>query len=432
MSHFLITDSTVIQFCKEHPTFDPNVVLRNIVDMYQKISDTTSFTESSVNGMLSHLKDEICDLMHSHRTELQKEVTSSVTTSTMQLLNEVKTGNINLLQHLNDGLKMYFQLNTNTLEQTFRSLSNSEIIAELDKIKTVLGSELNLARVKVVEDFVNRISQVVNPIILGRLNDIHEQGTRSDTNVEFIRMEISSVKLLETKLESLMDTFNNYVNRLKIPSVKGLRAENELAIFLQRLYPQHEVEQIPSKEQKGKMDIILKRDGFPDILFESKDYKNNVTKNDVEKFERDIKLSGRNGIMIAPYSGICNKENFQLAKISNNFAFYLCNNGLDGDSIRNAVTIIYHLANILPTSKTYATFTLQEIQKLNELIQRNSSHVAKIKDALKIALEQCEHLLLQDISTIINETTPTQHECKECGKICKTKAGLKKHETLHS
>jgi hypothetical protein len=64
--------------------------------------------------------------------------------------------------------------------------------------------------------------------------------------------------------------------------------------------------------EKASGDFMLKRINKPAILIETKDYANNVPKEETDKFIRDVAQQKCNGIFLSQSSGISLKENYQI------------------------------------------------------------------------------------------------------------------------
>jgi hypothetical protein len=94
-------------------------------------------------------------------------------------------------------------------------------------------------------------------------------------------------------------------------TIIGQIGENFTLCELNRRFPKAEIED--THKQAGRGDFIFKETDFT-MLIETKNYKNNVTKPEIEKFYRDIDTNHdiKCGILISLKSGICSREDFHL------------------------------------------------------------------------------------------------------------------------
>jgi hypothetical protein len=110
---------------------------------------------------------------------------------------------------------------------------------------------------------------------------------------------------------------------------------------LTALYPSAEV--LATGSAKATGDFVLRRanDKAP-ILFENKDYDENVPKDEVAKFIRDVDAQGMSGIFLSHRSGIVHKQNFQIDLNQGHVLVYVQHCGYDADKVRIAVDIVDH------------------------------------------------------------------------------------------
>ena len=104
------------------------------------------------------------------------------------------------------------------------------------------------------------------------------------------------------------------------------------------------------KNQSGiaqSCDFILTRQDKPDILFENKDYINNVPHEEIKKFIRDIEYQNKHGIMLSQHSGITQKQDYQIDIHGGNIMVFVHFVKYDESKLRVAVNLIDHLDGVL-------------------------------------------------------------------------------------
>jgi hypothetical protein len=202
---------------------------------------------------------------------------------------------------------------------------------------------------------------------------------------------------------------------------------------LENKFPTHTIETVPSKKQKGRMDLSLVKDGYPVILLDLKDYSTTVPKNEVEKFEQDVLLSNNHGILVSPFSNISGKMNFQITLINNKIAMYINNCNLDATDIENAIRIIYDLDRYLFTSEendNNISIKIENLEQINTLILENIEKIKKVKSYLSLAIQQCDTNMfdsLRQLLGIMSEKKMETVKCEYCDKIFPSKRSISSH-----
>lgn len=132
---------------------------------------------------------------------------------------------------------------------------------------------------------------------------LREEGWETKMNLLRIDYEERLMKEKEHR-ESLIATAQN-------STILGQIGENFTLCELNKRFPQAEIED--THKQSGRGDFIMKDRDFS-MLIETKNYKNNVTKPEIDKFYRDIDTNHdiKCGILISLKSGICSREDFHL------------------------------------------------------------------------------------------------------------------------
>ena len=152
---------------------------------------------------------------------------------------------------------------------------------------------------------------------------------------------------------------------------------------------------------KASGDFIMKRLDKPSILFENKEYDNNIPKDEIAKFIRDIDTQNMNGIFISQYSGIAFKQNFQIDLNKGNVLVYIQNCEYSTEKIKMAVDIIDTLSvkiqelNLEDENNSISKETLDDInEEYLAFINQKESMITFLKDFQKKMTTQIEDLKL--------------------------------------
>jgi len=115
----------------------------------------------------------------------------------------------------------------------------------------------------------------------------------------------------EEKLQRETSKTEATIVKMQNSTLKGQDGENFTYFELNKRFPKASIED--TRKQTGRGDFIFKDDAFT-MLIETKNYKKNVTKPEIDKFYRDIDINHdiQCGILISLKSGICAREDFHL------------------------------------------------------------------------------------------------------------------------
>lgn len=212
------------------------------------------------------------------------------------------------------------------------------------------------------------------------------------------------------------------------PATKGKEAELNYEMILNRLFPTLEINRIASDPHSCDIEMIGK-DQNSSILFEVKNYKNNVPKQQIEKFHYDLKMRKKHGVMVSVESGISAKNAFQIDFVRDEkdrqfVALYLPNHQTNHDSLLIAVNIITFLGEWIEKSshdrddlehhKLIDESTWKNVESQIELIL-STYHDARIAlDNAKKILDDKNIYRLKELLDMNDRTIKNQHKQIEC------------------
>jgi hypothetical protein len=128
----------------------------------------------------------------------------------------------------------------------------------------------------------------------------------------------------EEKLQRETSKTEATIIKMQNSTLKGQDGENFTYYELNKRFPKASIED--TRKQTGRGDFIFKENAFI-MLIETKNYKKNVTKPEIDKFYRDIDINHdiQCGILISLKSGICAREDFHLEIRDNKPILFLHN-----------------------------------------------------------------------------------------------------------
>ena len=170
-----------------------------------------------------------------------------------------------------------------------------------------------------------------------------EERERIDTIYKKHQIELNNLR--DNCEEKMNEMHNRMCKTEENSSIKGKISENAMLQNLSMLFPKNNIED--THKESGRGDFIMTDQTDYKILLENKDYKSNVPKKEIEKFERDMKTNPdvTAGIFMSNESGIAKKDDFQIDIINNKPVCYLHNTNKNIDKIKVAYDIILSIMN---------------------------------------------------------------------------------------
>lgn len=202
-------------------------------------------------------------------------------------------------------------------------------------------------------------------------------------------------------------------------SRKGQLGEQRTGDLLNQLFPSAEIYDTGHTTANGDFRIVIQ--GIQ-ILYEHKNFQNNVPKRDIEKFKRDIEVSDCDGgIICSDSSGISNHNDLDLEIIgeAQKPALYLHHTLTHPEKIQIAVNL---LVNILVNKVDLNTSTLTQIKEqvkecdsLLTIYQSNKKQIGLLQDSNeKLAVHGRK--IRNKLDYIIQELSLSKEESSQGGK----------------
>lgn len=310
------------------------------------------------------------------------------------------------------------KIDTTDIVSTIKTMNDNTITSKLDQLPYISSK---------IDDIRNKID--VTKVI----------ETSVTRNNDSLVQTLNTIKVTQEQMANKIDTFANTRSTTRYKGEEGERGildilENKLHI--RDGYNIQDVKSVPHS-----CDIVIKRDGYPDIRVESKAHGKetgeNVRISEVKKFESDLLTLNNHGIFVSLHSGICGKGSFEIELLPNNkFAVYLANNNYDGDTITEVVRLIYKLDKFTsgPESDniTISTDSMMRIKAyLTDFNRKIDDLKTSLKNSIRILNEITLDLIEKTLTGHMSEETQTltiAYTCETCGQTCTSKAGLTLHK----
>ena len=474
METITIKNPKIIQYFKKHKDLNPENYFLLFVEILEKFGDNIfEKVNASINTQILEGLQENTRLIHGVQENLNKfnnEITNSLFIKMMEIKKEyledmkiiisansneristlMEKNNEQLIDKTNILLKdLIPKTNDGLFSQFNEKITHFQknIIEETDKISQKLSTENNQTNLKgyfdtfetnfnkILTSFQNNLQQPLHMYI----NTSEERINRNINNITDITKENM---LTQTKLYGEM---NEFLNKYKIANFKGSYHENQLNGVLNQMFPSGEI--VNTTGQKSAGDFLLKRTNKPNIMFENKDYTENVYNSEIVKFIFDAENIKTHGIFLSQHSGIAGKSNYQIDSHKGLILLYVHNVDYSREKIQLAVDIIDNLSSKLEEFGEDETFenhiskdVLESINtEYQEFALKKDSLIGITKDYCKKSISQLEELKFPSLENYlsnhfasaskISSKLNNQYTCDICEKyVCSTKKSLSAHK----
>uniref|UniRef100_A0A6C0JD10 Uncharacterized protein n=1 Tax=viral metagenome TaxID=1070528 RepID=A0A6C0JD10_9ZZZZ len=245
----------------------------------------------------------------------------------------------------------------------------------------------------------------------------------SNLNQQILLIKDSERNHYELKIHELQNKLDERNSIYSNSSKKGAEGENNIELVLNSLLPNAIINDTHTQSRSG--DIRIELQGIQ-ILYENKNFTNNVPKRDIDKFIRDVSESDVNcGIMCSENSGIANRNDLDIEILDGKPMIYLHNTKDNVDKIKIAIII---LVNILQNNLELDTSMIQKIkdlvketEEINKIYNSQKKHLnlmGEQNDKLVIHTRTIKYRLEEIISKCENsEFDERKQKCQHCSKF---------------
>lgn len=467
-----ITNNKIIKYFNEHKEIDPENSFLLFIEILEKFGDNIfeNMSSSLNKQILEGLNENTRALtnLQENVNKMNKEITSSLFIKMIEIKKEYleDTKSI-ILTNSNEKIATLLEKsNTQLIDKTNMLLNDivpksneanfSHLNEKINNFHTLLKEETEKISQKASDNGQNNTKQYFDTFetnfnhILSTFytNLQHPLHMYINTSEERISKNINNITdltkenmITQTKLYTEM---NDFLNKYKVSNYKGSFNENQLKLLLNTMFPTGEI--INTTGQKSSGDFILKRPHKENIMFENKDYFENVYNSEITKFIFDAENIKSHSIFLSQHSGISGKSNYQIDHHKGNILIYVHNVDYSREKIQLAVDIIDNLSLKLEEFKGEDNDThinkeiLESINiEYQDFALKKDSLIGLTKEFSKKSLIQIEEMKFPSLenylsnhfaSALKNSTKlNNQYVCDICQKyVCSTKKSLSAHQ----
>ena len=336
----------------------------------------------------------------------------------------------------------------------FSNISEERVLESVSSIKNVIGdiNNSNLDNFKSIlklnsyenKDDINKLLSTVtnnNQNLFSKNKDetIKIVSELISKNKELITKdnELTFQKILNVFPPDLIEEMKKYFIKHKTSAYKGAQSENRIENILNNIFKDGEITNMSSVSHSG--DFHLKRVNKETIMIENKDYKANVTYDNVTKFQNDCNDLDMHGIMLSHNSGIASKRDWSLEIINNKILIYLIDVDYDPCKILSAVSLIDNIASQLNTiikseSKTNINIDEDTMVEINDELVNFITYKEEVYKTMalndKRLRESLDKIKLNKLTSFFSGKCSAlqTHKCPYCFVEFATKAKLGGHK----
>ena len=449
MGEYVLKSIKAIEFYNKNPHFDFNNMNEIFVDIITKLTSSmqTTITVNEIKTLLYQIN---------HKVE---KVNENVTTNNtmVKMLNDNLNNNRNYYissvkeiieknQENNEVLKLIRETNEVLIEKTICSIIqqfpklNENMTKEIKQIMDILKSEVVEETHRNFNEFQNKGSNLnLEKVIQDNYENINNKI--HNTIFGFIQNQESSVmnKLNDTQksFQNMEQNLNSFLEKQKNSTLKGKESEEKLELCLNQAFPYGEI--VCQSGQPQCCDYLLRRQDKPDILFENKDYSNNVPHEEIKKFIRDVEYQKKHSILLSQHSGVTQKMNYQIDIHDGNIMIYIHYVNYDTTKIQVAVNLIDHLYKLLEKhdNNNELHISMDELSEINKeyltFIGQKKSLIETTKKMHKDQLKALEDFEMPKLTLLLNSkftnVEQLSYKCEICGVYsAKNKRALITHQ----
>lgn len=425
----------VVQFFRAHPAMDVEQMLLRLVDLLEPHCDRpvepvsaetlaetlTAFKtdRQQTTDALVTVRQSVADIaaqMQSLKQEYLQTMTAILTTQT------VSTGD-KIAAAISRGTDQMIDRTTALIATT--GPKHKEAVGDLFR---ELGRDLS----QEISREVGKNQTDATPLL-----QVVEQKCAAAVREAVRQLEADSVRAAAAH-ERVASSVGELVARFHNSSHKGKMGESNLAALLSSIFPSAEIKDMSTTPNSGDLVLVRGEDGASvgdgggrSILFENKDYCQNVDRAEVAKFLADVSRQKMSAVFVSQSSGISFKKNYQIDIHEGRVLVYLQNCQYNADMIRIAVDIIDALeprvwAEHLGKVDQGYTISNEDLEAVNREYQlwigQRDALINTVKDHARKTTKQIQDsFAMPTIDTILRgrfaAVTSAVFVCDLCGRF---------------
>ena len=464
----VINNKRIWEFYNENKNIDiesANLLLLDFIEnIFNEMTDSTSNINAQLLSYMNENRNQI-EFIKSNLSNMNENISKLNT----DIANNMMIQFMNLKKDYIDDVRQVIHNSTLTTSEKFSSLiekNNSHLIDKttlilndvnpknqehlssqikntINDLHTLIAEDTNrlaknMNNDKSLQDFIHNFETKYNSMMQTIQQPLYSFFTASENrindNINVLKENSSIALSSQTKLQ---EELGEFLGKYNVSSNKGKFGEENLSTILNSMYQNAEIKNTSGTKSSG--DFLMRRLDKPTIMFENKNYKNNIDREEDSKFIVDIENQAVNGIFLSQYSGISFKQNYQIDIHKGQILVYVQNCEYSPDKIRIAVDIIDNLSSKIKDFKEddeENTISKDILDSINDeyqcYIAQKESMMTVLKDFSKKMTSQIEDIKFPELDKYLSaKYAYVKTRCFNCDLCNMFTAGSKQSLSAH-
>jgi hypothetical protein len=400
----------------------------NLSNMNENISKLNTDIANNMMIQFMNLKKDYID-------DVRQVIHNSTLTTSEKFSSLIEKNNSHLIDKttliLNDVIPKNQEHLSSQIKNTINDL-HTLITEDTNRLAKNMNNDKSL------QDFIHNFETKYNSMMQTIQQPLYSFFTASENrindNINVLKENSSIALSSQTKLQ---EELGEFLGKYNVSSNKGKFGEENLSTILNSMYQNAEIKNTTGTKSSG--DFLMRRLDKPTIMFENKNYKHNIDKEEVSKFIVDVENQNTHGIFLSQYSGITFKQNYQIDIHKGKVLVYVQNCGYSPDKIRIAVDIIDNLyvkLEDLCEDDENNTISKEILNDINEeyqsYITQKENMLTIIKDFSKKIMSQIDDLKFPELDKYLSQKYAfVKSRCFTCDLCNNFTAGSKQSLSAH-
>jgi hypothetical protein len=376
-------NAQILSFMQEN-SFEISSIKNSLSSLQNDLNKTNSDVSTRLSTLKKEYVDEVALIVNNNILNANEKMTSIldknselIFSKTSLLFNDIIPKNN---EKLNTEIQQYLKNLYDSLAQETQALSKN------------ISNEKSFN--EFISTFETKYASTIQSIQQPLYTCLTSSEARISKNLEQIKETYAASIQPQTKI---FDDLGDFLSKYNVSSNKGKYGEQNLHSILNSLYQSADIRNTSGSKSSG--DFIMKRLDKPTIMFENKDYKYNVDKDEISKFITDVVNQNTHGIFLSQYSGIAFKQNYQIDINKGNILIYVQNCEYSPEKIKIAVDIIDSLSVKVAELNSECEDNTISSEMLDDINQEYQSFIAQ-KELLQCTLKDFTKKMTTQIDDI--------------------------------
>lgn len=376
-------NSQILSFMQEHST-EIASIKNSISSLQDNIHNNTLDVSTKLSALKKEYLEDIALIVNNNILNSNEKMSSILDKNTELIYSKTSLLFNDIIPKNNDKLHQEIQ-------QYLKSLYDN-LAQETQLLAKTNSGEKSLN--EFIASFETKYASTMQSIQQPLYACLTSSEGRISTNIEQFKESFAAYAQPQTKI---FDDLGDFLSKYNVSSNKGKYGEQNLHSILNSLFQSSDIRNTTGQKSSG--DFIMKRLEKPTIMFENKDYKYNIDKDEISKFITDVVNQNMHGIFLSQYSGIAFKQNYQIDINKGNILVYVQNCEYSPDKIKIAVDIIDSLSVKVAELNADGDENTISSEMLDDINQEYQSFIAQ-KEALMGTLKDFNKKLTTQIDDI--------------------------------